>query len=139
MNFAEFIPVPPKNLSYNVVCFNDMRHFNFSVNDGIKSQEVVSKFIFNHIYPNYIEHYYIKHDNNITTMHYIVIVNKIGINIYVSILKFFKYYNINLSILSKCHVLILFYFFLIFGIYVYKLGDLLLLKEKIIYLPPLKS
>jgi hypothetical protein len=72
MNFAEFTPVLPKNIIYNVVCFNDMGHFNFSVNNGdsFKSPEVVSKFIFNHIYPNYIEHYYIKHDNNITTMHF---------------------------------------------------------------------
>ena len=60
----------------------------------------------------------------------IVIVTKIGINIYVSILKFFKYYNINLSILSKCHVLILFYFFLIFWDICIQIRRLVTFKRK---------
>jgi hypothetical protein len=72
MNYAEFTPMPSKKLVYNVSCFNDMGHFNYSVNgeSSFKSPREISDFVFNHIYKNYIEHYYIQHPNNITTMHF---------------------------------------------------------------------
>lgn len=68
MNYAEFTTIPPKKRIYNVTCFNDMGNFNYSVDgiDSFKTPSELSNFIFNHIYKNYIEHYYIKHDNNIT-------------------------------------------------------------------------
>ena len=72
MNYSDFITSPPQKKVYNISCFNDMGHFNYTVNgkSSFETPKEISNFVFNHIYPDYIEHYYIKHDNNITTMHF---------------------------------------------------------------------
>lgn len=72
MNYAEFTMSPLQKKIYIINCFNDMGHFNYTVNgkSSFETPKEISDFVFNHIYKNYIEHYYIKHDNNITTMHY---------------------------------------------------------------------
>ena len=71
-NYAEYLPEKPKTLTYNVSCFNDMGNFNYTIN-GKSSFEIKNGFLSNFIsnlYDKYIETYYVKHQNSITTQHF---------------------------------------------------------------------
>lgn len=67
-NYASYKPEPPKTYTFDINCFNDMGHFNYG---PWNVPNIVSRYIFDHIYKNYISSYTIYHPKEkISTMHY---------------------------------------------------------------------
>lgn len=68
VNYMNYKQYEPLTHIYNVECFNDMGHFNFTI-DNKYNNNIINKYIYDHIYKNYVESYYIKH-NNLVVTHY---------------------------------------------------------------------
>lgn len=66
-----FLNCTTNTLIYDITCTNDMGHFNFYYNNTDKSNNsIITKYVFDHIYKNYVDSYYIKHNSKLVTMHY---------------------------------------------------------------------